>query len=388
MKDVNLFLAVTNMAVVVLCGALIAVIPTLTRKSFLFGVKIPMEQQNSQEAKSMKKRYTVVVCAGVAFLMALSVLQYIYLPDLSLVAVMYIPLLIIPVQLSAFVPNWKRALRLKEERRWRVPDTSFAETSSSHSRGNLSELPWIWYIVSLGLILVGVIIALVKYPSLPDTIPTHFDINMKPDGWSEKSIWVLLMMPLVDLFTLAICWLSGIAIVKAKLQIDPVRPALSFAQHRLYRKYMGHGLGFLTLVTIASIMLPGLKTIMPELDVPFWPIIVMVTVAVVPLLVIVVRSGQGGCKLKLKNPPPEPGDSDSRGMDARTATPGRGDDRNWVLGMFYYNPDDPAILIGDRFGTNLGFNYARLPVKIGVAAALALFVVGYAWLTVFLTSIQ
>jgi len=52
--------------------------------------------------------------------------------------------------------------------------------------------------------------------------------------------------------------------------------------------------------------------------------------------------------------------------------------------MFYYNPDDPAVIIEDRFGTNIGFNYARLPVQIGTALFGVGFVVMYVWLTVVL----
>ena len=384
MNDVNQLLLITNLSVVLLCGALMAIIPMLTRKSYLFGVKIPSEQQNCPEAKSLKKRYVSIIFLGVAVMLALSVLQYAFRPDLSVIAVMYIPLLIIPVQLLAFIPIWKRALRLKEERGWKVSNAAFAETVSSHSRGNLSELPWVWYAASLALVFIGVVAALVKYPSLPDPVPTHFDINMQPDAWSPKSLGVVLTVPLINLGALAILWLSGIAFVKAKLQIDPASPALSFAQHRMYRKYMGHGLGLVTLAVTVTVMLPGLMTIWPELHIPFWLIMAFVLGSIVPILVIGVRSGQGGCKLKPRDIPSETAD----GQRIRSnQVSGRGDDRHWVLGLYYYNPDDPARIVEDRFGTNLGFNYARLPVKIGAAAFLLLFIGGYAWLTVILHSI-
>lgn len=387
-NDVNLILFVTNVVVVVMCGAFSAIIPTLTRKSYLFGVKIPLEQQLCPEAKSMKKRYVTVICLCAAAMLMLCVLQYAFRPDLSLIAVMYIPLLIVPVQLIAFVPNWKRALRLKEARGWRVSGATFAETGSSHSRGTMSELPWAWYAVSLALVFFSLVAALVKYPSLPDPVPTHFDINMQPDAWTAKSLGAVLMTPLLNLGTLVVLWLSGIAIVKAKLQIDPASPALSFAQHRMYRKRMGHSLGFLTLAIAATVMLPGLLILWPELSIPFWLVVALPTAAIVPVLVVGVRSGQGGCKLKprVRDVLSEAPGGGPQATHSRLV-PGRGDDKHWVLGMFYYNPEDPAHIVEDRFGTSLGFNYARLPVKIGAAAFLLLFVGGYAWLTVLLQSI-
>ena len=59
-------------------------------------------------------------------------------------------------------------------------------------------------------------------------------------------------------------------IIKAKLQIDPQRPKLSFAQHRLYRRRMGHGAGFLTLGLTAGLALIGLMSVWPDISLPFW----------------------------------------------------------------------------------------------------------------------
>jgi uncharacterized membrane protein len=66
----------------------------------------------------------------------------------------------------------------------------------------------------------------------------------------------------------------------------------------------------------------------------------------------------------------------------RAVHPERGDDRYWKLGLFYYNPNDPAILVEDRFGANGGLNYARPAAKLAAAALAVLIVVMYAVVTV------
>jgi uncharacterized membrane protein len=55
------------------------------------------------------------------------------------------------------------------------------------------------------------------------------------------------------------------------------------------------------------------------------------------------------------------------------------DDKYWALGLFYHNPDDPACFVGNRFGGNIGFNYSRLPVKIGVTLGIAVTAATYVW---------
>ena len=384
MKELNLFCFILNLCVTVLAGALLTILPVLTRKSYLFGVKIPIEQHDCPEAKSLRKRYITVCLTGTAIILALIAAQFITAPDMSLIAVMYFPLLFIAVQAAAFIPNWKQAGKLKKAKGWKVSESAFAETKSSHSRGNLSDLPWIWYIAGLILIIVSVIIALVKYPSLPDRIPTHFDVNMQPDGWSDKSIWtVVLMMPLINFSMLLIMWLCGVMFIRAKLQIDPQNPGLSFTQHRIYRRRMGHSFGLLALGLVVMFMILGLVSIFPDFNVPFWLIMSLSLVPVVPLLVVSVTSGQGGGKIKPKEIPEKAAGNQQSSFDISDSSY-RGDDKHWALGMFYHNPDDPAIFVEDRFGVNLGFNYSRLPVKIGVGILLIALVAGYVCITVFL----
>lgn len=386
MKEINLYLFLTNVAIAVLCGVLLPILPKLTRKSFLFGVKIPLEQYASPEARNLRKRYTLVSVAGAAIILALVIIQYIVFPKITLVAVMYFPLLFVAVQMAAFVPNWKRAKQLKAERGWKVSGSVFAETKSSHSRGNLSELPWIWYVLSFILIIASLVITLIEYPGLPDRIPTHFDVNMQPDIWSDKSLLNAMAMPLINMGMLLMMWLSGIMLVRTKLQIDQQNPALSFTQHRIYRRRMGHSLGAMTFALVVMMAFIGFMSLWPDLNLPFWPMLALMLVPIISLVVVSVRSGQGGCRIKPKVIPNELTD-DLHEQTTSENDNGRSDDKYWALGMFYHNPEDPAYFIEDRFGTNFGFNYSRPAIKIGVVAALLAFVAIYVWVTILMCSV-
>jgi len=385
MKDINLICFVTSLCVALLCSILLPILPILTRKSYLFGVKIPPEEQNCPEAKRLKKRYVTICLVGGAAVFALIIIQYVTFPDMSLIAAMYFPLFFVVVQFAAFIPNWKRAVELKESHGWKVSSSSFAETKSSHSRGDLSEVPWGWYVSSFMLIFASIVVALIKYPGLPDQIPTHFDANMQPDAWSDKSLLTVITMPLINLATAFLMFLLGTMFVKAKLQIDPQNPSLSFAQHRIYRKRMGHSIGFLTLGLTIGLALIGLKSIWPDLSIPFWLIIALLFIPPMCLIFVSILSGQGGCRIK---PPIIAKESPMNTSDMSTLdnTFGRGDDRFWVLGMFYHNPDDPAYIVEDRFGSNLGFNYSRLTVKIGAGLLLLLLLAVYLWITALICS--
>jgi hypothetical protein len=81
MKELNVFCFITNLVVAVVCGGIMLIIPSLTRKSFLFGVKIPPEEQGSSEAIRMRKRYIAVCVSGSVVILALSVAQFVVAPD-------------------------------------------------------------------------------------------------------------------------------------------------------------------------------------------------------------------------------------------------------------------------------------------------------------------
>jgi uncharacterized membrane protein len=172
-------------------------------------------------------------------------------------------------------------------------------------------------------------------------------------------------------------WLVGAMIERAKLQIDHKEPAKSFAQHKKYRRLMGHGLGFVTFSIVVMMFILGLQSIFIGFTVPMWVIIGIVVVSCIPVCVISVRAGQGGTLLKVDATEAALDDSDNiRGNNAMS------DDKYWAWGLFYHNPDDPAYFVGDRFGTNLGFNFSRLPVKIGVIIGVAALIACYVWMIV------
>jgi uncharacterized membrane protein len=179
MEELNLFLFVTNLFVIALIGALMPVMLILTRKAYLFGVKIPGDAQGSPEALVLKKRYIFLCATGAVLTLGLAAAQYIAAPDMTLLAVMYFPLIIAAVQTFAYITNWRAAVKLKEEKNWKALNLTFAEVDKS--RGKLSEIPWLWYVAGLVLTAISVIIVLYQYPHLPEQIPTHFGLDGQPD---------------------------------------------------------------------------------------------------------------------------------------------------------------------------------------------------------------
>ena len=379
----NLFLFITNAATIAFVAAFVAITPLLNRKSLLFGVRVPESAGDLPEVRALKGNYIVRMLAGFLPVLALAVLQYVAAPDYTLLAVIYFPLVMIGVQFAAYYPQWRKAKALKEERGWQTPLTGSAETRSAADREKLSSLPWGWYIVSAALMLVLMGWTLAIYPSLPDQIVMNWDINMEPTGLVDKTVMNLMTMPLIALGTVALMAGVNVMIYRQKLQISAEHPALSFAQHRMYRRMMSHALGFMTFclaLMFAGMHPPSIGVFVP----PGWyfPVFIgaVMGLGLIPVIYVPVRAGQSGCKLT-----PTVSEEDARSeafsSHVKLAHPGRDDDQYWKLGVFYYNPEDPALLVEHRFGGNSGFNYARMPAKLLVATGAVLLAASYAAIT-------
>ncbi|MDR1193965.1 MAG: DUF1648 domain-containing protein [Peptococcaceae bacterium] len=376
MSELNLFLFVTNICVAVLCGALLPIVPFLTRQSFLFGVKVPPEAQKTDEAKALKRNYIAITAVGGAIALAALIWQYVAAPDYTIFTAMYFPFAIIAIQLAALAPSHRRALELKSRLGWNVAEITFADTKTSFTRGNLSAMPRFWYIISLLLVFASFAIALARYPALPDLVPTHWGFDMAPNAWRDKSLGVVLSAPIFNAVMVAFMCLTGILIEKAKLPNDHKEPARSFAQHKKYRRLMGHGMGFLTVALAALFLILSLQTVYVGFAAPFWLVLALGVVPCIPLCAVAIRAGQGGTLLKVV-----PAEEPAAGSGDMARDNAMSDDKLWALGLLYHNPDDPAYFVGNRFGGNIGFNYSRLPVKIGAAIFILSMVATYVWLT-------
>jgi uncharacterized membrane protein/dienelactone hydrolase len=304
-------------------------------------------------------------------------------PGCTIFTAIYLPFALAAVQLAVFAPSHGAALKLKSRLGWSVAETAFADTRTSFARGNLSAMPHFWYVISLLAVLASFAIALARYPSLPDSLPTHWGFDMEPNGWSAKSLGAVLFMPICSAGMLALMWLTGALVEKAKLQIDHNEPSKSFAQHRKYRRLMGHGIGAMAVALAALFLLIGLQTVYAGFAIPIWLVFALGLAPAVPLCAIALRAGQGGALLKVDAAEASAAaDGDIAGSNAMS------DDRLWAWGLFYHNPDDPAYFVGNRFGFNFGFNYSRLPVKIGAAALALLLVASYIWMTLLFASMK
>ncbi len=372
-----------NILIILLMGGMTIVTPYILRRSLLFGTRVPEAVHEQPEVKALKKQYAVRGLVLLGVMAAAAILQFVLLPGATMLTVMYLPLIYAALSLVIYYPCHQEAIAMKQKNNWQPDPRIKADTSSALIKQTLKGLPWSWYIASL-IVLLGICAyAAYQYPHIPNRFPTHWGPDMQPDKYSDKSVLTVLTMPLIGFAMIIVFILSNVAIFKMKLQVSTENPALSFAQHRLYRRILSHYLGLITLATAVGIalMAPSSMGLANLETVPFLTgLTVYLLLTIIPIVIISLKAGQSGFKLK---PAILPKDADGKYAPVlKEVFSGRDDDRFWKLGLFYYNKEDPSVFVEDRFGLNGGLNYARLSAKLFVALMTAILVVTYATITV------
>ncbi|MDU5081543.1 hypothetical protein CIW83_01730 [Tissierella sp. P1] len=324
--------------------------PRITRKNILLGVKIPEEKMETDEVKNIIKgfkRENLIV--GIPVLVIISLLIY-YIDNIhifTLSVFLYIGILFL-----IYIRWNKKSKELKKEKEWDklkgrvvVIDTKF-----SRDRAKNSTVSQGWFLVPVIMILISTVLSLIMYPSLPEKIPTHWDLNGNVDGYMNKSMFAALLMPLTQALMAVIVYISYYFMIRSKQQINPNDPEISLKKNIIFRKAWSiYFIVTLTLIeilfTALNMMTLGLFSNMKLFNIYSFTIYGIIIIGSITLSIVL---GQGGDRIKLKEE-----ENTSKGYDID-------DDRLWKLGnTIYYNPDDSSIFVEKRIGIGWTVNAGR-----------------------------
>lgn len=335
--------------------------PYATPKSVQFGVRIPSDRVSDPSIADALRNFHVTYIAGSAFIFVL----FIILPWLyGLNYVLFLS--IAPILLFSYLNYYRinrRLRKIKDEQSWYGDATGsisaaiVEEGQEGRSyTGILSILP------SVAIIALTVYIGVTLYPTLPAQIPTHFGTNGQPDRYMAKSIGSVFLLVFVQIGMTVMIALIGLAIVRTRQETDVSRPRTSYEQQIRFKLYTRDAMYLFNSMIAMTMMFSAFET---------WGLIsgnyvVLLTVGpalagALVLTIVLMSMGQMGSRIRVAPMEEQP-----------TGKINRNDDRYWKGGALYYNRDDPAILVGKRFGVGWTFNFAHPVTWIVFGAIIAL----------------
>jgi uncharacterized membrane protein len=336
----------TSHITVPLVGTLMCVAPASTRPTLQFGVRVPGDRTGAPVIRTERHAYcrrtaALAVCFTAAAIMLPRSAPW-WLAEMVL-------LLEVAADLGCFWLAREKITAVKNAEGWfeGLRQTVAADTSW---RTEPIRFPVLWLIPAITVTVATAIIGAVRYPDLPAHLAVTFTASGAPGRLVRKSVFSAFAVVAGQVWV-TVLWAGLLLIIyRSRPDIDASDAA---ASARRYRRFLpAYARALLVLVALVNVSLllkalqgwqvyrlPGIGSALPVLP---------AAAGVLILVAVALRMGQAGSRL--------PGTT--HGQSPLTGA-SRDDDRFWKGGLIYVNRDDPAIMVGNRFGVGYTFNFGN-----------------------------
>jgi uncharacterized membrane protein len=341
-----LIFLVVMLVVTLIVAGFYFLFPKISRRGLLFGVYVGEQVSGGDQARQITRSWYMAMSIWLIISLAVGIFTGSTLqPGPRAVVALFLLLI-------GFVFEYLRAYRHAQKLAPSTPPIpEAAQISLEESR------PLFLPIAAMGLGLLGGLLAIGfswgHYAQLPERVPMHFGLSGQPDGWSSRSFVSVMLLPIMSLI-LGV-GLGGMAylVSHAKLAVRHNDSGLLLEAQQRFRRIMANYLSIVALLTSAMMTLLSISSIqvalkeLPALPVAFMALcVLLMIVALGGGIYIALRYGQGGSRLE-------------QGAADAPLTDGLADNRRWVLGMFYVNPEDPSVFVEKRFGFGYTLNFGN-----------------------------
>lgn len=321
--------AITLLITILLVGVVLDYVPSRVRRGIFFGVTTGGEFPHSEGGRATIRHYRFWIWSGTVFAAMLALFGQIGLS--------------VFVQLAGFLAGW--VLTWKRVRPLAIQPGTTRAAPLSPPEGMPA---WGFAIVVISVLILGsAAVALqMNYELLPDQYPVHWGASGAADRFAPKTFRSVFGALVIGSGVLVLLTLTAFAIAYGSRrggspENEPSRSSFRSVMLRLPLLLM--------LVLSVQIVLIALTPLLrPDtFRIPGGPLYIIGSLVVI----------LGGVVWVIHKWSELPGSS---GDD----TP----DECWHWGMFYYNPQDPAVMVERRDGMGYTLNFAQPLSWIGIVA--------------------
>ena len=332
-------------------AATMCLTPAITRPTVPFGVRVPPERADATVIRQQRRAYY----GRTAVIGACCIVLAILLRDRGSWWLSRIILLLeLAADFGCYLIARNRIAAVKQAERWYAGHRQVVATDTSW-RTDPPRFPARWLIPALTVIALTVLVGALRYPHLPARVTAGGHLVPK----SVVSVFAIVAAQLY----VTVLW-TGLMLVVYRSRPD-IEAGDAAGSTRRYRRFLAACTrAFLTLLALVdlTLLLAALRNwqVFRPSGIGSALTVLPFAVGLLVLAVVTFRVGQGGSRL--------PG---GRGGSGPAAGVDRDDDRFWKAGLIYVNRDDPAILVGARFGVGWTFNLANRMAWLVIAGIVA-----------------
>lgn len=345
-----------------LAGCFMAATPWLMPPTECFSVTVPPSARNDSRIRRYRKSYALVVgmvavaCAlSLGFVLSQMLEEGSSSPESQSVlasCVSTATLVPLVVGMGLMLHYRSRVRALKQTEGWSTDGHQAAAVMCEDVPRPISLA---WNLLHVVLALAMGTIALTLYDRYPSQIPMSTDFAGHVTFVPKSSGAVLFPAIFAGYLGLVFAICHAFVIV-SKRPIDPEAPATSALAYGRFARAQSILLLVGGLLTSAGVGILYTLTALGIVSIVFaaTALMVLILTIVIAVGIVSVRLGQSGAKLAAELRP-----SDRLVKD---------DDAQWPLGVFYFNREDPSVVVPKRFGIGWTINCARPAAWLLVAA--------------------
>lgn len=332
--------------------------PYISMRGIFFGVRLEPQYKKNQTIRHIIKSY-LFKCTSSFILLLIITLWYMInnnnenqvaftmiLSIFILIALCFVFFVMAHNQIKAFAHTLEMPSNQITKT---VIDTDFMKEKNKLKK-HFRKL----YLIPLILIVVSIVYSFLNYSALPEMIPTHWNLLGEADDWQIKSPITLVIQSLMQLLLCGLLYYVSDQIFTTRGKLDTDNYEISKRALLRYLQGMGYSLYIITLSIILIFTLTTFSMVKgTSLGVGF-----MVLGFILPLL--------GSVYMFItwfryrKN------------ITSHTSYSPENEERYWIWGSFYYNPNDPSLFIEKRYGIGWTINLGTLMGKFIMVMTLLL----------------
>lgn len=349
-------------------GLISVYIVRVTTNTAPLGVRVPAHQAGHPAITRQLRSYTqngiiIAVLFGlVAYIAGTSMWISLALPFAEIVAILW-----------NYAHNRRPIMQAKVTEQWfDGVDTRLTGRVTREEKEEIDQLlphpriAWFVYILSLLVLIPAVVAVVVHWQEIPESVPTHWGSSFEPDSWSHKSIGVVFMPTWIALGMIAVMAVTSELMIRVEAFPRSSQGQVAELRQRASQIYGSLGVAWFTLVLSVGFSFIQYAMYVPGAEhlhkLSFVSMLLGAAVGAVCMVAYQVSKIQTFVD-ELR----------TQGVTDDSELPDN--DRFYKWGLFYYNPDDPAVLVDRRMGIGVGFNYARWQGKVSLFFMAALCIV-------------
>lgn len=333
-----------------------AFLPRFLKESEVFGIYVPDTHVKDVRIGHLRSRYTktVLTSGGILIVLFIGWLWVVQPSDNQIGFVgMAIQIAALTISMGLYAKSHLALMRWKKEEQW-IAGQAERKVVDLQFREQLKLLPNLYFVLPL-LITIGLgAYGLSQYDSLPNQIPTHWGPTGEADAFATKSYISVSSLPFMTLLLQGMMLFFNGAMKQSGAKIRVRHKKRSREQQLAFRKYSSWLMFVVTISMTVLMSYVQLTIIAPttmSTGVTLAFTIGFLVVILGSVLYYTIKVGQSGTMIQVEV------SSSDRSDDAYIDID---DDRYWKLGLFYFNKDDPSILVEKRFGIGWTVNMGHI----------------------------